>query len=96
MVTFTKLRDGSWGLRGRDLVEGQTVTVTKRSGERQTATVGRVVWRGRDGTCLATKSGGSGRRVGNCRECGGPLVDASHHRAMGGLCGHCAFDEYDC
>jgi hypothetical protein len=33
---------------------------------------------------------------GRCRECHGPLVNAPHHRAMGGLCGNCAFDEYDC
>lgn len=30
-----------------------------------------------------------------CRECHGPLVNAPHHSAMGGLCGSCAFDEYD-
>jgi hypothetical protein len=34
-------------------------------------------------------------RAGICRECGGPLVDASHHRAMQGYCGGCAFDEFD-
>lgn len=33
---------------------------------------------------------------GRCRECGGEIKDAPHHRAMGGLCGDCAFDEYDC
>lgn len=31
-----------------------------------------------------------------CCECGGELVDARHHRAMGGYCGNCAFDEFDC
>ena len=30
-----------------------------------------------------------------CRECHGPLVNVAHPRAMGGLCGSCAFDEYD-
>lgn len=30
-----------------------------------------------------------------CRGCGGPVVNAPHHRAMGGYCGSCAFDEYD-
>lgn len=34
-------------------------------------------------------------RSGRCRECGGPLVDVARHEAMGGLCGSCAFDEYD-
>lgn len=33
--------------------------------------------------------------IGRCRECGKGLRDASFHRAMGGLCGECAFDEYD-
>jgi hypothetical protein len=33
---------------------------------------------------------------GRCRECGGPIRDASHHRAMQGYCGNCAFDEFDC
>lgn len=32
----------------------------------------------------------------NCRGCHGPLDDAPHHRAMGGYCGNCAFDEFDC
>jgi hypothetical protein len=35
-------------------------------------------------------------QAGACRGCGGPLRDAGHHRAIGGFCGTCAFDEYDC
>jgi hypothetical protein len=35
-------------------------------------------------------------QAGVCRGCGGPIRDAGHHRAMGGFCGACAFDEYDC
>lgn len=31
-----------------------------------------------------------------CRGCGGAIVDAPGHSAMGGYCGECAFDEYDC
>jgi len=38
------------------------------------------------------RSSGSGR----CRACGGPIRHAAHHRAMGGYCGNCAFDEFDC
>lgn len=34
-------------------------------------------------------------RSGCCQACGGELKDAGHHKAMGGLCGSCAFDEYD-
>ena len=44
-ATFTKLRDGSWGLRvNGSATLGDVVTVTKRSGERVQATVGRIVW----------------------------------------------------
>jgi hypothetical protein len=35
------------------------------------------------------------RNGGRCVECGGPVEDAPHHRAMEGYCGSCAFDEYD-
>jgi len=107
MTTYTKLRNGEWGLRGQNLTEGSTVTVTKKSGETKTEKVGRVIWRGSDGTCLAAKGDSSPSRPsspsydrrsrsGRCRECGGPIRNAPHHRAMGGLCGDCAFDEYDC
>lgn len=82
MTTYTKLRDGNWGLRGKNLSAGQTVSVTKRDGARKTETVGKVLWRGNDGTCLATiastshahsgHSHGSSRRGGRyeCGECG--------------------------
>ena len=35
-------------------------------------------------------------KSGRCRCCHGPIQDASHHAAMGGYCGSCAFDEFDC
>jgi hypothetical protein len=38
----------------------------------------------------------SGSGSGTCRACHRTIRDAPHHRAMGGLCGECAFDEYDC
>jgi hypothetical protein len=53
-ITFTKLRDGSWGLRGLGLVAGTTVTVTKRSGQTKRETVGRVMWTGDDGLSIAS------------------------------------------
>ena len=40
-------------------------------------------------------STGHAHRSGRCRGCGGPIVDAPHHRAMEGYCGSCAFDEFD-
>jgi hypothetical protein len=33
---------------------------------------------------------------GRCRGCRGPIRNAPHHHAMGGYCGYCAFDEFDC
>jgi hypothetical protein len=46
-ATYTKLRDGSWGIRVTGTAKaGDVVTVTKRSGEAVNATVGRVVWTG--------------------------------------------------
>ena len=40
-VTWTKLRDGSWGLRSDAALEsGATVTVTKKNGTSSPATVG--------------------------------------------------------
>lgn len=54
LITYTKLRDGSWGLRGSGLVASRSVIVTKKSGETKTETVGRVLWTGQDGVSLAT------------------------------------------
>lgn len=104
-ATYTKLKTGAWGVRVPGAARaGQTVTVTKRDGSRRTETVSRVLWAG-DGVSICAiassgarsssaprRSGGSG----GCRGCGGRVVDAPHHRAMAGYCGHCAFDEFDC
>lgn len=45
-ITYTKLRNGDWGLRGptKDVQAGAAVTVTKRSGETKRETVGSVLW----------------------------------------------------
>lgn len=81
-ITYTKLKDGSWGIRaeGVTIKDGQTVTVEKRSGEKKTETIGKVFWSG-DGVMLATvvgkttetkPAGRSSRRSGGgvCAECG--------------------------
>lgn len=52
-ITYAKLNSDEWGLRGPNLVAGAVVTVTKKSGETQTETVSRVIWRG-NGVALAT------------------------------------------
>ena len=102
-----KLRDGTWGARVQGTAtEGQTVTIRTAAGKVWQARVTRVIWTGEGVTIVATASldrapAQSAPAVrastgGRCRGCRGPIVNARHHRAMGGLCGSCAFDEYDC
>ncbi len=57
MTTYTKLRSGGWGLRGAHLLPGMTTSVVKKSGETKVETVGRVLWTGKDGVCVATIDG---------------------------------------
>lgn len=57
MTTYTKLRDGSWGLRGHRLVAGQVVEVVKRDGTTKREVVGYVLWTGPDGTSIARIGG---------------------------------------
>lgn len=107
-ASFTKLRDGSWGVRlsGSAPQRGQVLAVARKDGTVTMVTVERVIWSG-NGAHLcaiaqerlqraAAPRPSRGPRSGRCRECGGALVSVPHHRAMGGLCGQCAFDEYDC
>ncbi len=42
-ASFTKLPDGSWGIQGEGLTEGQAVTIVKRSGETSQGVVGTIV-----------------------------------------------------
>lgn len=103
-TTYTKLKSGDWGLRVQgSAAAGQSVSVTTRAGATKTETIERVLWTGNGISLCAIRQrrsayGGRGYSSASdrCRECRGPLVNASHHRAMGGLCGACAFDEYDC
>lgn len=63
MTSYTKLRDGSWGLRinsGQTVTPGQTITVTKKSGDTKQETVGKVLWSG-NGVTLATIAQSSGQ-----------------------------------
>lgn len=52
-VTFKKLRTGRWGLQGRNLVPGATVTVTKRDNSTTDVVVGKILWQGDNGNTLA-------------------------------------------
>lgn len=96
MISYTKLQDGSWGIRSTSsLVQGEQVTVTTRAGETKRETVGRVLWSGNGIWICSVARSDKPARSGVCRECRGPLIHASHHRAMNGYCGNCAFDEFD-
>ena len=46
MVTFSKLKDGSWGLRGpvSEIVSGVVVTTVRKDGKTAPQTVGKVIW----------------------------------------------------
>ncbi len=101
-ATYTKLKDGSWGIRSTSAVQaGDQVTVTKKSGESKTETVGRVLWTG-NGVWLCTVQQTSngrasgGRRYGGgetkrCWECGCTFTYADCKRGGGdwgeGYCG---------
>jgi hypothetical protein len=54
MTTYTKLKDGTWGVRGKGLTTGQIVPVTKKSGESKDETVGHILWTGPDSTQIAS------------------------------------------
>ena len=100
-ATPARLRSGSWGARAKgDAREGDTLQITTRAGKRWTATVAKVVWRGRDRdgsivTLCATGSRGSarrGRRTGcSCgsREEYGEIIPSPHN------CSHCQFEAVD-
>lgn len=47
MITWSRLRDGNWGLRSTEaLTEGEVVLVSRANGSRSKAAVGRKVWAG--------------------------------------------------
>jgi hypothetical protein len=51
-ATWTRLRDGSWGLRvaSEDVRSGETVTATRSNGSTSREIVGRIVWSGQGAT----------------------------------------------
>jgi hypothetical protein len=93
MATYTKLRSGDWGIRGRGLVEGRDVTVTKKSGETKTERVTKIIWTGSDGTQLATIEQRPIARSESCAECGrwGACVEAADSSGIvARVCRRCA------
>lgn len=98
-ATPIKLKTGDWGAKTKaPVLPGDTLRIEAKNGKSWESRVSRVVWSGEGVSIVALESRSSVRqsRGGVCRECRGPIRDSSHHRAMGGLCGDCAFDEFDC
>lgn len=80
-ATYTKLKDGNWGLRIQGVTDDvDVVTVTKKSGEIKTEYVDRILWRG-NGIMLATIARKPRRisREDQCELCGKNRY----------ICGHC-------
>jgi hypothetical protein len=77
MTTYTKLKDGSWGVRTTvTVVSGAIVQVKKKDGTARHERIARVLWKG-NGVSLcaivASASTSKGTRYGNryeCEECG--------------------------
>lgn len=101
-TTWTKLKTGAWGLRGASsiLKDGASVVVSKKSGELQNVTVGKVIWSG-NGVALATvaSSGStstSSRRTSAVRKSSYTGVrGCSACSSLGRMCSMCEHDEFD-
>lgn len=92
----TQLKTGEWGARVRasQVRIGDELTIVTKTGSSWKAIVQGVVWQGDDAAICRTARTVKAHS-GYCSECGRRAVDAPFHAAMGGLCGECAFDEYD-
>lgn len=78
MITYTKLRDGSWGVRSTEALQvGQVVQVNKASGEVKQETIRGLVWTG-NGVWLCSieprvvQAPARPARPSNWRPCGYP------------------------
>jgi hypothetical protein len=97
-ATPTLLKSGEWGARvlAPQVGVGDQLTVVAKNGNSWEAQVDGIVWQGEDvALCRTSRSRVARAQTGYCTQCGRRAVDCSFHAAMGGLCGECAFDEYD-
>lgn len=96
-ATPAKLKTGDWGARVIGTAKpGDVLTITSAGGKSWIASVERVVWTNGEVTLCATASNSDRpSSSGRCKGCGHAIRNAPHHRAMGGYCGECAFDEFD-
>lgn len=85
MVAYARLKSGEWGLRGKDLIPGEPVSVSKKDGNTATETVGVLLFATQDGTQYATieKTRRSTRRR-NWKPCGYPGCSPGYCDECGG------------
>ena len=105
VAKYRKTKRGEWVIYGtvHEVCVGD-VLVSKRDGSSKTVQVTRLGKPFQSGKLTMVygylKTGQRRKKYpsvmgGRCKECGGEIVDAPHHRAMMGYCGDCAFDEFD-
>ncbi len=69
-ATSTKLKTGAWGATVQGSVtQGETITITARSGKSWTARVASVVWRGNGVTIVATQKAEASSTRGRLTGC---------------------------
>ena len=94
-ATFTKLRNGSWGVKGHGLMAGQVAFVAKRDGARKQVRIDKIIWTGEDGTQIAsivatdnhTQSRGQYQRSG---------YRPVHRQIRNWHCTSCGNEAWDC
>ena len=89
-ASYTKLKDGSWGVRvpGK-ATDGQQITVRKKDGSTKPETIKTVLWTGKDrdgaevSLCsLAGGNSGSKANRNECVNCGARLSDYAIRRGF--------------
>ena len=94
-TTFTKLRNGSWGVKGTGLAAGRIVGVAKRDGSHSNVTIDKVIWTDgkvqiasikQAGTRTATATRYTRPTGHSCECCGAP--NARYARDMSGIGGY--------
>ena len=94
-TTFTKLRNGSWGVKGTGLAAGRIVGVAKRDGSHSNVTIDKVIWTDgkvqiasikQAGTRTATATRYTRPTGHSCECCGAP--NARYARDLSGIGGY--------
>lgn len=94
--TWTKLRNGQWGIKGRNLSAGQVAFVTKRSGERKQVRVDRIIWTGDDGTQIASIKQDAKQAPVNRTDWQRSGRQTYRKQILNGHCQHCGCEAWDC